>query len=72
MMATASSIDLAEYVGVDVLNKLPEVLYLGEKQDKYVFEGDVSKRGIFGLLSSQRSKPAKLNNFLKSAPIPDK
>jgi hypothetical protein len=36
---------LAEYVGVNT-QETPQVLYFGEKQDKYIFEGDVTKEGL--------------------------
>lgn len=59
---------LAEYVGVDT-SSTPQVLYLGEKQDKYIFEGAVSKDTLSSFVSKVQA--GEVEQFLKSAPIPE-
>lgn len=60
---------LAEYVGVDT-SSTPKFLYLGEKQDKYVFEGEVSKDTLATFVSQVQA--GEIEQYLKSAPVPEK
>lgn len=59
---------LAEYVGVDT-SSTPKVLYLGEKQDKYVLEGEISKDSLTAFVSKVQA--GEVEQYLKSAPIPE-
>jgi protein disulfide-isomerase A1 len=59
---------LAEYLGVDA-KSTPRVLYLGEKQDKYSFEGEVTKDALASFISKVQA--GEVEQFLKSAPIPE-
>jgi len=59
---------LAEYLGVDG-SKTPQFLYLGEKQDKYFFEGTASKDALVSFVS--KVKAGEIEPYLKSAPIPE-
>lgn len=59
---------LAEYIGVDV-STTPKVLYLGEKQDKYVFEGEITGESLGSFVS--RVQAGEVEQYLKSAPIPE-
>lgn len=59
---------LAEYVGVDV-STTPRILYLGEKQDKYVFEGEVSAESLATFVTKVQA--GEVEQYLKSAPIPE-
>lgn len=59
---------LAEYVGVNT-QETPQILYLGEKQDKYIFEGEASQEGLATFLSKVQA--GEVEQYLKSAPIPE-
>ena len=59
---------LGEYLGVDVKNA-PKVLFMGEKTDKYNFEGDISKDSLADFLAKVKS--GEIAPFLKSAPVPE-
>lgn len=59
---------LAEYVGVDV-STTPKFLYLGEKQEKYNFDGEATKDNLATFVS--KVKAGEIEQFLKSAPIPE-
>jgi len=58
---------LAEYLGVNPENT-PSVLYLGDKQDKYNFEGEITGDQLSTFIS--KVKAGEIEQFLKSAPIP--
>ena len=60
---------LGEYLGVDVKNA-PKVLYLGDKADKYNFDGEsISKEALASFL--ERVKKGEVEQFLKSAAAPE-
>ena len=59
---------LAEYLGVDAKNA-PTILYLGEKQDKYFFEGTASKDELSTFITKVQA--GEIEQYLKSAPIPE-
>jgi len=59
---------LAEYLGVDAKNT-PTILYLGEKQDKYFFEGTPSKEELSTFVTKVQA--GEIEQYLKSAPIPE-
>lgn len=59
---------LAEYLGVDT-KTTPRILYLSEKQDKYFFEGEVTKNNLATFIT--RVQAGEVEPFLKSAPIPE-
>lgn len=59
---------LAEYLGVDT-SSTPRILYLGEKQDKYLFEEEITKDSLASFI--QRIQAGEVEQFLKSAPIPE-
>lgn len=59
---------LAEYLGVNPENT-PSVLYLGDKQDKYNFEGEITNEELTNFIS--KVKAGEVEQFLKSAPVPE-
>lgn len=59
---------LAEYLGVDT-KSTPKILYFGDKQDKYFFEGTPTKDNLATFISKVQA--GEVEQFLKSAPIPE-
>lgn len=60
---------LGEYLGVDVKNS-PKVLFMGEKTDKYNFDGEaITKDNLASFLA--RIKAGEVEQFLKSAKVPE-
>jgi protein disulfide-isomerase A1 len=60
---------LAEYLGVNT-NNTPTILYLGDKADKYNYDlDDITKDNLADFVS--RVQEGKVQQFLKSAPIPE-
>ena len=59
---------LGEYLGVDVKNS-PKVLFMGDKTDKYNFNGEINKDSLAEFIT--KVKAGEIEQFLKSAPVPE-
>ena len=60
---------LGEYLGVDTKNP-PQVLFMGEKNDKYNFDAEEITQDTLASFV-QRIQSGELQQFFKSAPIPE-
>lgn len=59
---------LGEYLGVNT-KETPQVLYMGEKNDKYNFENEITKENLASFI--EKVQAGEIEQYLKSAPIPE-
>lgn len=59
---------LTEYLGVEK-DSVPRVMYMGDKNDKYMFEGEISKDSLSSFVEKVRA--GEVEKFLKSSEVPE-